>query len=84
MGMPGVTNTSHPRAGFESLSAFAVFAGLGPICDIVDLLHDTAGRHFFSLQRPDAGAALRASACAAFAAARMTSSTRSGWESIGT
>src|SRR5256884_5740436 len=37
-----------------------------------------------ALQRPDAGAALRTSACAEFAAARMASSTRSGWESIGT
>src|SRR6201998_1524325 len=40
MGMPGVTNTSQPSAGFGFTLAFAVFAGLGPICDIFDLLHD--------------------------------------------
>jgi hypothetical protein len=40
MGMPGVTNTSHPRAGVGFIWAFAVFAGLDPICDIFDLLCD--------------------------------------------
>src|SRR5947209_2526922 len=47
---------------------------------MVALLSDVSS----ALQRPDAGAALRTSACAEFAAARMASSTRSGWESIGT
>src|ERR1700730_16253669 len=37
MGMPGVTNTSQPRASVGFTWAFAVFAGLGPICDIFDL-----------------------------------------------
>src|ERR1700720_4044512 len=37
MGMPGVTNTSQPRASVGFTWVFAVFAGLGPICDIFDL-----------------------------------------------
>src|ERR1700720_5049213 len=41
MGMPGVTNTSQPRASVGFTWVFAVFAGLGPICDIFGL---TSGR----------------------------------------
>src|SRR5271169_2657019 len=37
MGMPAVTNTSQPSAGVGFTGAFAVFSGLGPICDIFDL-----------------------------------------------
>src|ERR1700686_3821578 len=40
MGMPGVTNTSQPRAGFGFTCAFAVFAGLGSFGDMFDLLCD--------------------------------------------
>src|SRR2546430_1249141 len=61
-------------------------AVLNNISSALQLFSSSALQLFSSsaLQRPDAGAALRTSACAAFAAARMASSTRFGWESIGT
>ena len=56
------------------------FTGLASLGDIVEVLAVEVPLH-----RPGACTALPAvPACAAFAAVRMTSMTRSGWESIGT